>query len=367
MGLVIGEHPQMTKREAKALQKRKQRAVDEADEGTRARPLEELKRMTVKELLAADVEAVSHLADGSVVQLEAAGAHLVRHLGEDFDARRVSLADVERFIGYLRRLPVRGGGVMSEKNVLKVRAYLSGAWERSLKREWVGKNVWRGKLESPQTVEDGEEEPEAFSEAEVEALLEAASRIDEWWHDLILVMARSGLGPGELLNVRVDDVADGCLHVSGKRQAEGILPWVAKRKARYRKVPLPADALAVLERRSVKSDSGYVFIDAARVRQLEARMTSGRKLPGYLDPRLRDFPVVLELAKEMHPELRGWVASSLYGLRRHYASFMATSLKSPKDLMTLMGHSSLATAMKYYSSSRGIEKRVEAAWKMASS
>ncbi len=73
---VIGERPQMTKRQAVSIQRRRQADVDKGDEGGE-RPAHELGRMTVSAFLEEDLRLVSNLQPMSLDSLKVSVKHLI--------------------------------------------------------------------------------------------------------------------------------------------------------------------------------------------------------------------------------------------------------------------------------------------------
>jgi len=233
------------------------------------------------------------------------------------------------------------GGPLSPRTVQYARAVLRRALGKALKWGKVARNV--ATLVDPPPVD--RHEMRAFDPAEARRFLDAVrgDRLEA----LYAVALSLGLRQGEALGLRWQDVDldAGLLHVRvALQRLKGQGPRLAEPKTRQsrRTLPLPAPLIAQLR--------------AHRKRQLEDRLLAGgrwvgdtwglvfaNRTGGPLDPTHVVKAFKGHLRRADLPEIR------FHDLRHACASLLVAQGTHPREVMEILGHSTITLTMNTYS------------------
>ena len=139
---------------------------------------------------------------------------------------------VMRFADGLGTIAKGQSPVTLQKYVNRLRVY----WEWLAKREHVEANVWVGvKLKAPAVRHDEEERP--FYRDEMMKLLDGPA--SPQMHDLMRMAALTGARLDAIVDLRVQDCADGAFHFKPQKKEKGV-----------RKVPIHSALAAIVKRRT---------------------------------------------------------------------------------------------------------------------
>ena len=346
----VGEVGKITKREAEALQRRKQSAFDAGLTGP-DRP----KRVTLGQFLILDREAIqADVRPTTLKEYGHAGRHACDALGEHIRLDRIGPAEVGKVKRHLQQLGRSPATV--RKTITSMSAMLGRAMRQGLIRENPFAGQAKGKTQSKRK--------RIFRPHEVEAMLAACPT--QWWRVFIKVAVTTGLRKSELLNLVWADIDFDARTVTVSRKDAGvfeiqdvdypILPWSTKTHEE-RSVPVTDDTLELLTRFRLRSgDSRYLFLSLARLSAIQERMAHDSWNPNcrMMNNLNRDFEVIQRHAHRMLAEKRGveladveWSIGCIHDLRRTYSTEMARVVPI-HVLCTWPGHASMETTRDFY-------------------
>lgn len=190
-------------------------------------------------------------------------------------------------------------------------------------------------------------QPEAWTPGEVELLLAAAATTA--LHALYYLAITTGLRRGELLGLQWDDVdlVGGALQIRRSRDAGGLVT-APKTRAGSRRVPLSADAVAVLVRHQ-----------AAQAKQCETATEAGRWRGGpeaWVFTTSTGLPVAARnVLHQLERICRGAGVRRLpFHCLRHTAATLALRSGVPaRDLADRLGHTDPGLTLRVYPRPRG--------------
>ncbi len=325
--------------------------------------------MTLQAFLDADHDSIAGDVRGTTLREHRhAGQHAKSILGPDADVTRIAYADAGRIKAAMTEAGKRPATV--KKTLCTLRAI----WNRGVSAGIIHENPFAN-MRLPRVESKAKR---IFTTAEVEAMVQAAPSL--WWRAFIRTAAMTGLRKGELLSLRWADVdmEAGTLkvtpHTSESFDVNGrtyrTWTWHAKAKASYRTVPLPAEAARLLQRLQLTSGgSPYVFIDLARLGQIQRHIGDNGTLPAAFDIRpnlLRDFQVIQRHAADRMKAANAgkyeWRLGCLHDLRRTYCTLMANHVPM-HVLREWCGHSDISTTAGFYlGMTDGMADRAKAAF-----
>jgi integrase len=364
----IGRVKELTRRDAEKQRREKELAI-----GSGRVRADKAKRMTLAAFMDMDREAIAGDVRGSTLrEHDHAKAHAVAALGEDADVTKLTYADAGRVKSYL------ADAGKSPATVKKTLTTLRAAWNRGIEAGIVHENPF-ARLRLPRIESKAKR---IFTTAEVEAMVQAAPSL--WWRSFIRLAVTSGLRKDELLNLQWRDVDldAGTVQVQPKQaetfQAGGrtfrTWQWSAKAKASYRTIPLPDEAVRLLQRLQLQQGgSPFVFIDLRRLGQMQPHIDASGRLPAKFDIRpnlLRDFHVIqrhaaARLAEASRDKKYQWRTGCLHDMRRTFCTMMASHVPM-HVLREWAGHADIATTCSFYlGMADGMAERAKAAWTAA--
>lgn len=224
--------------------------------------------VSVQELVSRWLDHHEHILRSSVATLaryRTAAEHLCRFAG-GFARICAHEIDAQEFARYLRRIEVAPNGhpnaarrPLRDKGIKFILATCRSAFNYAARQHLLPpyfENPFASLPIERMPVEDAKP-VHVFSDVEEAQFF---SRCDSWQFPLFYVLAKTGMRPGELVHLLVEDIdlGKGLLHIRNRPQ----LGWQVKTRL-ARSIPLPAEPLAVI--RSVVSDrSGGVLFRRRR-------------------------------------------------------------------------------------------------------
>jgi len=356
---------------------KKLRARKEADLNAGRIPLKPSPKMTFADLVAHDRACIVDLQPNT------------RQIHKDAVRRAMSTITGDKIVSSIMQPDVAAlkAGMKatgdSPSTINQTIRVMSAMWNRGMQgpqERWLVRfNPW---LKSQV---DSEPRPaRRFTADEKAAIFEAA---DVWW-TLYLVLGLSlGLRKNELAHLRWEDVDfeaekddEPCpvvmirSHKAGVADGCPLLAWSVKAKASRREIEIDDYVVDMLKRRHLKSDSPYVFVSAARLHHVQAKLDAGEwGVDDYelLNNTLRDFKVLQGKARNLLAERRGlvvhevpWKLGCLHDLRKSFVNASARRLK-PDALLAVAGHSDPRTTLGYMTRTEEDSAQVRAAGKLS--
>ncbi|KAA1025577.1 site-specific integrase [Pseudonocardia sp. EV170527-09] len=264
--------------------------------------------------------------------------YITPHLGRK-KLNRLSPSDVRGLMATLARTKGKSGRVLSPRTIQFIHAVLRSALQHAVRDELIGRNV--AKLVSPPRATPPEITP--LSPEVARKFLRVANT--HWLAALWLILLTTGLRRGEVLGLTWSDVDldAGTLRVRRTVQKlDGVFVFGEPKSARSRRVlTLPAVCLAAL-RRQPEINRGRAAGEQRRVDGQPADLvfvsTSGQPI----DPRSvnRAFDRLLTKAEVPH--------SRVHDLRHTCATLLLAEGASDREVMELLGHSSIGITMNTY-------------------
>ena len=364
----IGDCAKMDKLQARAVQRQRQSKMD-----CDLVPVDPPRSQGLEDFLARDREAVSGARKSRTIDgMSVAADHAVAVLGADLDVQRLGPEHVGRVTRSMRDLG------LAPATIVKVVAYLQGAFTRGVRHGFVTRNHFAS-AELPKVQSN---KVTFFTADQVAALVAAAPT--EWWRTMIRLAFTSGLRQGELVNLLWEDVdlergvvtvapkSAGTFSAGGREYP--VLHWTAK-DYETRVIPIPGGTAAELRRFREwfqgATRSAYVFLSLDTLDLLAGHMEShGGRLPDKLVNNLqRDFARIRARAEAASAERvddpEPWGGLSFKDLRSGFATLAAQHVR-PHELQRLMGHSDIKTTMTHYVGDSDTGERVRRAFASAS-
>ncbi len=386
-GETLGDCATMDKMEAKRQAQEKQ-----AKFNLGLAPVDRPKRSGLEAFLSRDREACVKQRPRTLDEMKRAAAHAVAALGADADVTRLDESDAGRLFRHLRDRHLKDEHLkpLSDSTIVKVMRYVGAAFSRGVKRREVVRNPFK-EFDLPE-VRIGK--VLYYSAVQVSALIAAAP--DEWWRSLIRLAHETGLRQGELLNLQWSDL-DGDLKVVTVSPKKAVtfevggreystVPWEAKDHD-TRAVPLLPETIKTMRafRRSretpedvFRGGSPYVFLSLADLDRLARYRAShaGRLPDKVVDNLTRSWARIVKAARVRMAEAdkkagvkdpREWTCGDFHGLRRSFATRLASEGCPPKVLQKLLGHSKIETTMRHYVADEDSARWVRSAFPLAAS
>ena len=268
--------------------------------------------------------------------------YVVPSLGKKY-LQKVTTHDVQEMLNKLLESGGRTGTGLSTSTVQAVRKYFSSAVEQAVKLGYVKRNFVKDTC-PPKTVT---KEITILSKEELRALLKVAAQKDINTHAAILFAAMTGCRLGEVFGLHWKDVDldnktvyihKALVTTSSKGQILGKVKTLSSK----RWLPIPDELVSALK--------------ALHEYQIESSVTLGNqwqgsgnvfanKLGGYIDVSnftSRNFKSVI-IDAGLNP-----MNIHFHTLRHTFASLLVAGNVNPKNVQSLLGHSSVVTTLDIY-------------------
>jgi len=301
-------------------------------------------RMTVEDLIAYHLEVIQgEVGPRTALGYQHSAAHIKHAIGADRMIDKLSRADAGRLKTYLKtERKLRQATV--DKVVNHLRAMLNVAVRDG--------KLARNPLLDMKTKGSPAKRARIYTLAEVRSMIDAAP--SDWWRVYLRLAFSSGLREGELLNLKWEDIDGEAMEIRVQAKDGGtithggqsypLLQWSAKSLTSYRTVPIPDDAVAMVNAyRDCSDGSPYLFLSLNRLKRIGAKTAGGSwkvdaKLVNNL---LRDFHHIHRAAGLGDP------VGTIHDLRKSYGTHMASKIPM-HTLQAFMGHANISTTAKFY-------------------
>ena len=333
-----------TKREANEFARNK---ANEFDGGTTRDPVEEvtlgrlcrdfLKLKSANRKAPATVDGYNRTAD-----------RLMKHFGAEHPLRRITQASAELFVAQVSA--VKETRSFSEWSRHRVYREARAMFGKAVQWKWITDNPFE-EIEKPSLqLRDWQ----YIGANQYNALLDAAPNLR--WQAVYALAYTAGLRRGELFSLTWADVDfdKGVLHVRPREATDALPPFKPKTQSSIRTIPLPKQTVELLQRLRVSKamkDGPYVALTGRQYEALKARWQNFRGKGRTWEAR----DIVNNLPRRFRQDLRKagierrpGTTLTFHTLRKCAGKNWSDAIPNPKVVQRLMGHSSLATTMKYY-------------------